>query len=145
MSKVRTGNSSIGSSLLLFLSFNVAIYRFSCIQVKSTLHQIVRDWSIEGMEEREESYGLILKELLTHMPVTVANRNMQRILVPGAGLGRYRDCAISVSSSHSLLSVSVLAGEGWTTPSLTAKSFFQLSILPISYHPIRLFYSHFFP
>lgn len=57
-------------------------------KVKSTLHQLVRDWSREGQPEREASYGPIITELQRVLPVTASNRNKQRVLVPGCGLGR---------------------------------------------------------
>lgn len=57
-------------------------------KVQTCLHQCVRDWSEEGKVERDLSYGPLLQELQTHLPVTPANRNQQRVLVPGAGIGR---------------------------------------------------------
>ncbi|GAB9468440.1 hypothetical protein Gpo141_00005756 [Globisporangium polare] len=57
-------------------------------KLKSTLHQFVRDWSEEGKKEREMCYAPILKELKRVLPVNPENRNAQRVLVPGAGLGR---------------------------------------------------------
>jgi carnosine N-methyltransferase len=59
---------------------------FQC--VKAILRQLVREWSSEGMLERELCYGPLLAELAAHMPVTTANRNTQRVLIPGCGLGR---------------------------------------------------------
>ncbi len=57
-------------------------------RVKSLLRLLVRDWSSEGMLERELCYGPLLAELATHLPVTAQNRGQQRVLVPGCGLGR---------------------------------------------------------
>uniref|UniRef100_K3W4W7 carnosine N-methyltransferase n=1 Tax=Globisporangium ultimum (strain ATCC 200006 / CBS 805.95 / DAOM BR144) TaxID=431595 RepID=K3W4W7_GLOUD len=57
-------------------------------KLKSTLHQFVRDWSEEGKKEREMCYAPILKELKRVLPVKPENQNMQRVLIPGAGLGR---------------------------------------------------------
>ena len=48
----------------------------------------MRDWSAEGAEEREQCFAPIVRELLRVCPVTPANRNLQRVLVPGAGLAR---------------------------------------------------------
>lgn len=50
--------------------------------------QCVREWSKEGAAEREACFSPIIDELLHHLPVTKENRNQQRVLVPGAGLGR---------------------------------------------------------
>ncbi|MCO5590178.1 hypothetical protein L7F22_044147 [Adiantum nelumboides] len=58
-------------------------------KVRSTLKQFVRDWSEEGVSEREAAYDPILEALekrFAHVPS--AQRGQIRILVPGAGLGR---------------------------------------------------------
>ncbi|KAF0684556.1 Aste57867_23474 [Aphanomyces stellatus] len=57
-------------------------------KLKSTLHQLVRDWALEGAEERERCYKPIVDELKRVLPVNADNRNQQKVLVPGAGLGR---------------------------------------------------------
>ncbi|KAF0721169.1 hypothetical protein AaE_010147 [Aphanomyces astaci] len=57
-------------------------------KLKSTLHQLVRDWAVEGAEERERCYQPIVDELKRVLPVGPDNRNQQKVLVPGAGLGR---------------------------------------------------------
>ncbi|CAK4093872.1 unnamed protein product [Aphanomyces euteiches] len=57
-------------------------------KLKSTLHQLVRDWALEGAEERERCYKPILDEIKRVLPVNEKNRNQQKVLVPGAGLGR---------------------------------------------------------
>ncbi|KAI8810225.1 N2227-domain-containing protein [Cladochytrium replicatum] len=58
-------------------------------KVRSTLRQLVRDWSEEGRPEREATYGPILRTLdqLFH-DVPFEQRGSIQILVPGAGLGR---------------------------------------------------------
>ncbi|KAI9500763.1 N2227-like protein [Coemansia spiralis] len=55
----------------------------------STLKQFVRDWSAEGKEERDQTYGPLL-EALENEFVTIPreSRGGVRVLVPGAGLGR---------------------------------------------------------
>jgi carnosine N-methyltransferase len=57
-------------------------------KLKTTLHQLVRDWSEEGGAERDACYGVVLRELRAVLPVTPATANKQRVLVPGCGLGR---------------------------------------------------------
>jgi N2227-like protein len=47
----------------------------SCSKVRSTLHQLVRDWSAEGADERAQCYAPILAELKARLPVTTANVN----------------------------------------------------------------------
>lgn len=57
-------------------------------KVNTTLHQLVRDWSDEGEEERRQSYGAVVEELERLCPVDADNKGILRVLVPGAGLGR---------------------------------------------------------
>ncbi|OQR91846.1 hypothetical protein ACHHYP_04298 [Achlya hypogyna] len=57
-------------------------------KLKSTLHQCVRDWAAEGAEERASCYSPILEELKRALPVNDSNKYKQKVLVPGAGLGR---------------------------------------------------------
>jgi len=54
-------------------------------KVVSTLKQCVRDWSIEGKEERSQCYGPILKEIQKLFPKPSSDI---RVLVPGCGLSR---------------------------------------------------------
>ena len=58
------------------------------VKVRSTLKQIVRDWTTLGKPERDACYAPLMVELGTHLPVTPANFGRQRVLVPGSGLGR---------------------------------------------------------
>jgi carnosine N-methyltransferase len=57
-------------------------------KVKSTLHSLAREWSAEGAAEREACFAPLLAELARTKPVTPANRNRQRVLVPGCGASR---------------------------------------------------------
>ncbi|KAG5188547.1 N2227-like protein-domain-containing protein [Tribonema minus] len=57
-------------------------------KTRSTLHQLVRDWSAEGADERAQCYAPILAELKARLPITDENVNQLSVLVPGAGLGR---------------------------------------------------------
>ena len=57
-------------------------------KVRSTLRQLVRDWSIEGQEERNMCYNPILKELKRVFPTPIVNNQLISVLTPGAGLGR---------------------------------------------------------
>ena len=38
-------------------------------KVKSTLKQIVRDWSVDGVDERRLCYDPIMHEIATHLPI----------------------------------------------------------------------------
>lgn len=57
-------------------------------KVNTTLHQLMRDWSAEGEEERQQSYGIVIEELERRCPLNVENKGAIKVLVPGAGLGR---------------------------------------------------------
>ncbi|KAH9045932.1 N2227-domain-containing protein [Lactarius hengduanensis] len=62
---------------------------FDMDKVRSTLKQLVRDWSEEGKEEREASYQPIKDALLAHFSdIPTEERHNFHVLVPGAGLGR---------------------------------------------------------
>jgi len=51
-------------------------------KVRSTLHQISREWSSEGREERDTCFSRILTELSRHV------QPGGKVAVPGCGLGR---------------------------------------------------------
>jgi len=51
-------------------------------KARSTLHQIVREWSDEGRAEREKCFEPILREMTKYCP------KGSRVAVPGCGLGR---------------------------------------------------------
>ncbi|CAM9796698.1 unnamed protein product [Chrysoparadoxa australica] len=65
-----------------------AVKRHNMNKMRSTLHQVARDWSVEGEQERRQCYTPLLEELERLLPVTDDNRNKLRVLVPGSGLGR---------------------------------------------------------
>ncbi|KAJ7106565.1 N2227-like protein-domain-containing protein [Mycena epipterygia] len=53
------------------------------IRVRESLKHFIRDWSADGMEEREQVFEPILEVLRK-----VDERGSKRVLIPGAGLGR---------------------------------------------------------
>ncbi|SPJ08521.1 N2227-like protein, putative [Plasmodium sp. DRC-Itaito] len=55
-------------------------------KVRSTLRQFVRDWSMEGQEERDKAYIPLLKSLDKYLPIH--DNYIPKILCPGSGLGR---------------------------------------------------------
>lgn len=57
-------------------------------KVNTTLRQCMRDWSVEGEEERRQSYGAVIAELERLRPVDPDRKGAQKVLVPGAGEGR---------------------------------------------------------
>ena len=58
-------------------------------KARSTIRQLYRDWSAEGLPERHAAYAPLFKalerHLIRHPP---SQRHKNRVLVPGAGLGR---------------------------------------------------------
>ena len=59
-------------------------------KVRCMLRSLVRDWTSEGAEEREQTYGPILSEVrcLYEELRPAPNSSPPKCLVPGAGLGR---------------------------------------------------------
>ncbi|KAI1792488.1 N2227-domain-containing protein [Ganoderma leucocontextum] len=58
-------------------------------KLRSTLKQLVRDWSIEGKAERDVCYEPMKEALIQHFSdIPQEERGNFRVLVPGAGLGR---------------------------------------------------------
>ena len=61
----------------------------SMVKVQSTLKQCVRDWSSLGKAERDSCYTPLVEALTEHLPVVNdKNFGLQKVLVPGSGLGR---------------------------------------------------------
>ena len=57
-------------------------------KVRGTLHQCAREWSSVGKKERDQCFTPLLKQLDKYLPVNDSNRNKQKVLIPGSGLGR---------------------------------------------------------
>ncbi|XP_043785202.1 carnosine N-methyltransferase isoform X4 [Apis laboriosa] len=57
-------------------------------KVQATIKQLVRDWSVEGTEERMACYQPIIDEIMNQFPLEYCTPSDVQILVPGAGLGR---------------------------------------------------------
>ncbi len=56
-----------------FSETNMKVEPHFSSKVRSTLHQLVRDWSEEGAKERDGNYGRIRRELARVLPVTASN------------------------------------------------------------------------
>jgi carnosine N-methyltransferase len=55
----------------------------------ATIHSLYREWSKEGKEERDQSFGVLVKELKRLFPLEKKEDYYQKhVLVPGCGLGR---------------------------------------------------------
>ncbi|KAJ8679938.1 hypothetical protein QAD02_015725 [Eretmocerus hayati] len=57
-------------------------------KVQATIKQLVRDWSVEGREERRTCYQPIIDEIVNQFPPDSCVTSEIQVLVPGAGLGR---------------------------------------------------------
>jgi carnosine N-methyltransferase len=57
-------------------------------KARSTIRQLYRDWSVEGLPERHAAFAPILAALAHHFTVPASQRCQKRVLIPGAGLGR---------------------------------------------------------
>ncbi|GEQ70703.1 hypothetical protein JCM33374_g4382 [Metschnikowia sp. JCM 33374] len=55
-------------------------------KVRSTLLQVCREWSSDGVEERAKTYGRLIEKACELVPES--QRNSSKVLVPGCGLGR---------------------------------------------------------
>lgn len=54
----------------------------------AVLHSLFREWSAEGAQYRDQSFGALLRELQERLPITEETAHSHRVLVPGCGLGR---------------------------------------------------------
>lgn len=61
---------------------------FEMEKVRTTVQQIVRDWSEDGQEERNGCYGPVIDELISRFKSDNRDNQDVSVLVPGAGLGR---------------------------------------------------------
>jgi carnosine N-methyltransferase len=57
-------------------------------KVRSTLKQFVREWSVEGADEREASFSPLVKALVRHLPIVPGASARPFVVCPGSGLGR---------------------------------------------------------
>ncbi|KAI1718382.1 hypothetical protein Ddc_09428 [Ditylenchus destructor] len=89
---VNCGAHMLGNSLVIDEALNITQLRPATehymSKVKSTLKQIVRDWSAEGESERKSCYDKVLRTIYEHFPSTM-ERHKNHVLVAGAGLARF--------------------------------------------------------
>lgn len=57
-------------------------------KVRTTIKQIMRDWSEQGKIERDQSYQPIINEISQRLPLSKSSNYRPKVLVPGCGLGR---------------------------------------------------------
>ncbi|XP_064645722.1 carnosine N-methyltransferase-like [Lineus longissimus] len=65
-----------------------AASEFDMDKVRTTLKQVVRDWSTDGEAERIACYKPVIDDIKEKFPCDNCNRTDVKILVPGSGLGR---------------------------------------------------------
>lgn len=88
-SPIDSGNGDLARKCPSHISESVRVNNIS--KVRSTLRQFVRDWSDEGIDERDAAYGPLLDALervLPLKPFIEKKGRIPRILCPGSGLGR---------------------------------------------------------
>jgi len=82
------------------------------VQIRSTLRLFVRDWSTEGIEERNATHKPILEELKSYFKDKTKKdfENGINVLVPGSGLGRlvYEIAKLGFKSQGSEISLYML-------------------------------------
>ncbi|XP_038058127.1 carnosine N-methyltransferase-like [Patiria miniata] len=69
------------------LKVNNGVAKLDMEKVLTTIKQFVRDWSKDGISERQACYGPIIEEIQTRLPLKDSKESIT-VLVPGAGLGR---------------------------------------------------------
>ena len=96
-------------------------------RVRSTLVQLVRDWSAAGAREREACYGSMLEALEKRWPDPTARRAV-RVLNPGAGLGRltYEVAARGFTSQGNEFSMFMLLMSNFVLNSAAVKDAFTV-------------------
>lgn len=57
-------------------------------RVQSTIKQFVREWSVEGEEERASCFKPLLDALVERLPIHPEAPHPIRVMIPGCGLGR---------------------------------------------------------
>ncbi|XP_022106604.1 carnosine N-methyltransferase-like isoform X3 [Acanthaster planci] len=66
---------------------NNGIAKLDMEKVLTTIKQFVRDWSKDGISERQACYQPIIEEIQRRLPLKDCKESIS-VLVPGAGLGR---------------------------------------------------------
>ena len=100
-------------------------------KVRSTLKLFVRDWSIEGKEEREACHYRMVKELKKYLnPENNSTNSLYKVLVPGAGLGRlvFELCKNGYNAEGNEFSYFMLLSSNFILNSMLKKE--ELSIYP---------------
>ena len=110
------------------------------VKMRSTLRLFIRDWAIDGLEERNTTYKPILEELKNYF----SNRTKKEfeeglnVLVPGAGLGRlmYEIAKLGFKSQGNEFSYYMLLCSNFIFNNTTKKDEFTLQPLIHSFSNI---------
>ena len=110
------------------------------VKMRSTLRLFIRDWAIDGLEERNTTYKPILEELQKYF----SNRTKKEfeeglnVLVPGAGLGRlmYEIAKLGFKSQGNEFSYYMLLCSNFIFNNTTKKDEFTLQPLIHSFSNI---------
>ena len=111
------------------------------IKMRSTLKLFIRDWAIDGLEERNSTYKPILKELQSFFkdrPKKDFEKGIN-VLVPGAGLGRlmYEIAKLGFKSQGNEFSYYMLLCSNYIFNNTTKKDEFIIQPLIHSFSNIK--------
>ena len=83
-------------------------------KVRSTIKQFAREWSSEGLAERESTFGIITAAL-SRIYNNQQDKSTIKVLVPGSGLGRlpYEICKLGFSCQGNEFSVYMLLASNY--------------------------------
>ncbi|KAI4160027.1 MAG: hypothetical protein LQ342_006063 [Letrouitia transgressa] len=96
-------------------------------KARTTIRQFYRDWSLEGANEREASYGPVMSDI-SEAYKDVDDRGAVKILIPGAGLGRlvFELCRMGYSVEGNEISYHQLIASNWVLNHTDRANQFQL-------------------
>ena len=82
-------------------------------KARTTIRQLYRDWSAEGLVERRRSYEPVLADLLRLFPMQ--DKGSVKLLVPGSGLGRlaFEICRLGFDTEGNEISYHQLIASNW--------------------------------
>ena len=95
-------------------------------KARSTIRQLYRDWSAEGLVERQQSYGPVLADLLLLFPTQ--EKWSVKVLIPGSGLGRlpFEICRLGFDTVANEISYHQLIASDWILNHISEQQKFDL-------------------
>ncbi|KAK4148246.1 N2227-like protein-domain-containing protein [Dichotomopilus funicola] len=85
----RVGVPSHTGDLMLPPQWNGSAKPTDIDKARSTIRQFYRDWSADGAGERDASFGPVMRAIAAEKDARGADHPRLKVLVPGAGLGRF--------------------------------------------------------